>query len=49
VLKLIGEDITEMPAFYTKKDTETKLGHRTQKKREQRLNEMTGKDKKEKA
>ena len=49
VLKLIGEDSTDMPAFYTKKDIDAKLGHRTQKKREQQLNEMTGKDKKEKA
>jgi hypothetical protein len=38
-----------MPAFYTKKDAEAKLGHRTQKRREQQLNEMTGRDKKEKA
>lgn len=49
MLKLIGEDSTDMPAFYSKKDTEAKLGHRTQKRREQQLNEMTGKDKKAKA
>ena len=49
LLRLIGEDSTDMPAFYTKKDAEAKLGHRTQKRREQQLNEMTGKDKKEKA
>jgi hypothetical protein len=49
LLRLIGEDSTDMPAFYTKKDTEAKLGYRTQKRREQQLNEMTGKDKKEKA
>ena len=49
MLRLIGEDSTDMPAFYTKKDTEARLGHRTQKRREQQLNEMTGKDKKEKA
>lgn len=48
-LRLVGEDSTDMPAFFTKKDTEARLGHRTQKRREQQLNEMTGKDKKEKA
>lgn len=49
VLRLVGEDSTDMPAFFTKKDTEARLGHRTQKRREQQLNEMTGKDRKEKA
>ncbi len=49
VLRLIGEDSTDMPAFYTEKDPDARLGHRTQKKREQQLNEMTGKDKREKA
>jgi len=49
LLRLVGEDSTDMPAFYTKKDTEAKLGHRTQKRREQQLNDMTGKDRKEKA
>ncbi|MDE1768399.1 MAG: transposase [Candidatus Micrarchaeota archaeon] len=48
-LRLIGEDSTDMPAFFTKKDTDARPGHRTQKRREQQLNEMTGKDKKEKA
>jgi hypothetical protein len=48
-LRLIGEDGTDMPAFFTKKDTEARLGHRTQKRREQQLNKMTGKDEKEKA
>lgn len=48
-LRLIGEDGTDMPAFFTKKDTEARLGHRTQKRREQQLNKMTGKDDKEKA
>ena len=48
-LRLYGEDSTDMPAFYTKKDNEAQLGHRMQKRREQQLNEMTGKDKKEKA
>lgn len=48
-LRLIGEDSTDMPAFFTKKDMEAKLGHRTQKRREQQLNKMTGKDEKEKA
>ena len=43
LLRLIGEDSTDMPAFYTKKDKDAKLGHRTQKRREQQLNEMTGK------
>ena len=36
-------------AFFTKKDIEATPGHRTQKRREQQLNEMTGKDRKEKA
>ncbi|MCL4365119.1 transposase, partial [Candidatus Marsarchaeota archaeon] len=48
-LRLIGEDSTDMSAFFTKKDMEARLGHRTQKRREQQLNEMTGKDRKEKA
>lgn len=42
LLKLIGEDATEMPAFYTKKDTEAKLGHRTPKRREQQMRDRTG-------
>ena len=33
VLRLIGEDSTDMPAFFTKKDAEARLGHRTQKRR----------------
>ena len=49
LLRLIGEDSTDMPAFFTKKDTEARLGHRTQKRREQQLNAMTGKDRNEKA
>lgn len=48
-LRRIGEDSTDMPAFFTKKDGEARLCHRTQKRREQQLNEMTGRDKKEKA
>ncbi len=48
-LRLIGEDGTDMPTFFTKKDTEARLGHRTQKRREQQLNRMTGRDEKEKA
>lgn len=42
LLRLLGEDSTEMPAFYTKKDTDAQLGHRTKKRREQQLDEMTG-------
>ena len=45
MLRLIGEDSTDMPAFFTEKDTEATLGHRTQKRREQQLNDMTGGDK----
>ncbi len=48
LLRLIGEDSTDIPAFFTKKDRDARLGHRSQKRREQQLNEMTGKDKKEK-
>ena len=48
-LKLVGADSTDMPAFFINKDKEARLGHRTKKKREQNLDDMTGKDKKEKA
>lgn len=48
-LKFVGEDSTDMPAFYINKDKEAELGHRTKKKREQNLDYMTGKNKKEKA
>ena len=49
MLRLVGEDSTDMPAFCINKDKEARLGHRTKKKREQNLDDRTGKDKKEKA
>lgn len=48
-LKLVGEDSTDIPTFCINKDKEAELGHRTKKKREQNLDHMTGKNKKEKA
>lgn len=48
MLRLVGEDSTDIPAFCINKDREARLGHRTKKKREQDLDDRTGKDKKEK-
>ena len=48
-LRLLGEDSVDMPAFFINKDKEAVLGHRTKKKREQNLDDMTGKNKREKA
>ena len=48
-VRLIAHDSIDMPAFFTKKDREAQLSHRTQKCREQQLSGMVGRDKKEKA
>ena len=46
LLRLIGEDSVDIPAFFTEKDKEAQLGHRSQKRREQQINDMMGKSKK---
>ncbi len=47
-LRIIAQDSVDIPAFFIKTDNEARLGHRTKKRREQNLDGMTGKDKKEK-
>ncbi len=48
LLRLVGQDSTDIPTFFTRKDRDARLGHRSQKRREQQLNEMIGGNKTEK-